>query len=265
VRILRKTNGYPSTPTDGFLVFDGVGTSATDNPLSDGVTTNFYRAFAYDEVPNFSTGANCILVRQVNVTGFSATPRDTAVILRWTNPVSANFAGVAIQQSTKGAPTNAPDGSTVYIGVGTSFTNETLTNTVRYYYAAFAFDATPNYAFGAFTNAIPIDTNAPGNVSNLVAISSNGAVILSWVNPVDADLIGIRIQRKVGVMPTNYEDGVTIFNGLDTTFIDAGLENCTNYYYRAFSFDEVPNYSLGTAVTAMPVRVALSENFENEN
>ena len=263
VRVLRKTTGYPSTPTDGVSVFDGVGTSATDSSLSDGVTTNYYRAFAYDEVPNFSTGTNGLLVRQINVTGFSAAPRDEAVILRWTNPVSAFFAGVTIQQSTNATPTNALDGSTVYVGVGTSFTNAPLTNTVRYYYAAYAFDTTPNFATGVFTNAVPADTNAPGNVTNLVALSSNGAVVLSWVNPVDTDLAGIRIQRKVLTSPTNYSDGITVFDALDSTFTDSGLGNGTNYYYRLFSHDEVPNFASGMSVTSMPLRTLFSESFEN--
>lgn len=263
VRVLRKTMGYPSNTTDGVTVFDGIGTNVTDNPMTDGVGTNYYRAFAFDEVPNFSAGVNGLVARQSGVSGFSATPRDEAVFLRWTNPVSANFAGVTIQQSTNGTPTNALDGSTVYVGTGNNFTNGPLPNAVRYYYAAYAFDATPNYSSGLFTNAMPADTNAPANVTNLVADSSNGTVFLSWVNPGDADLAGVRVQRKIGTSPTNYADGVTVFDGLVANATDTGLTNGTNYCYRIFAHDEVPNYASGIAITSMPLRTLFIETFED--
>jgi len=263
VLIKKKPTGYPSNISDGTTVYNGTGTNTVDSPLTDGWTTNYYRAFAYDEVPNYSAGANAFYAPLPNVTGFSAVPRDGAVVLRWTNPANTNLAGVIIQQSANAMPTNAVAGSTVYVGTGTSFTNASLTNTVTYYYAAYAFDVTPNYSSGVFTNAIPVDTNAPGNVTNLVAVGSNGTVSLSWVNPADADLAGVRVQRKISASPTNYADGVTVYDGLGAACTDTGLTNGTNYCYRVFAYDEVPNFSPGVSITSTPFRVLLTETFED--
>jgi adhesin/invasin len=64
VKILRKTEGYPINPTDGAVVYEGTGTSHTDTGLTN-KTTYYYVAFAHDEVPNYSSGAQA-----------SATPTD---------------------------------------------------------------------------------------------------------------------------------------------------------------------------------------------
>jgi len=262
-RVQRKNNGYPVSSSDGVTVFDGTGTNAVDSPLTDGVTTNYYRVFAYDAVPNYSTGSNILFAPLPNVTGFTASPLNGAVVLRWTNPVTAACAGVRIQQSTSASPSGPLDGITVFQGLGNIFTNSPLTNTIRYYYGAYAFDATPNYSSGAFTNAVPADTNAPSNITGLVASSSNGIVSLTWVNPVDSDLTGIRIQRKFSSAPTNINDGVTVFDGLNTTYTDTGLSNGSNYSYRAFAHDIVPNYASGVSITSMPLRILFTESFED--
>ena len=53
VRILRKTEGYPSSPTDGVLVYSGGGTTHEDTGLTNGVTY-YYRAFSFDWDKNFN-------------------------------------------------------------------------------------------------------------------------------------------------------------------------------------------------------------------
>ena len=56
VKILRKTNNYPSNPTDGTVVYDSDGTNFTDSDLSSG-TTYYYTAFSRDVVLNYSDGS----------------------------------------------------------------------------------------------------------------------------------------------------------------------------------------------------------------
>ena len=53
VRILRKTEGYPSSPTDGVLVYSGGGTIHVDTGLINGVTY-YYRAFSFDWDKNYN-------------------------------------------------------------------------------------------------------------------------------------------------------------------------------------------------------------------
>ena len=56
VRIMRQASGYPVTPSDGILVFDGLASSFNDTGLATG-TRYYYTAFARDVSFNYSSGA----------------------------------------------------------------------------------------------------------------------------------------------------------------------------------------------------------------
>lgn len=56
VRILARTDHYPTNPTDGRLVYQGGATSIVDSGLTEGVRV-FYTNFAADSSNNFSSGA----------------------------------------------------------------------------------------------------------------------------------------------------------------------------------------------------------------
>lgn len=56
VRIMRRTGGYPTSPTDGTLVYDGLATTFLDTGLTNGVTY-YYAAYTYDIHSNFSSGS----------------------------------------------------------------------------------------------------------------------------------------------------------------------------------------------------------------
>jgi hypothetical protein len=53
VKIQRKESGYPSSPTDGATVYDGLDSTVTDSGLTNSVEY-FYRAFTYDFDDNFN-------------------------------------------------------------------------------------------------------------------------------------------------------------------------------------------------------------------
>jgi cysteine-rich repeat protein len=55
-RVVRKLTGFPAGPTDGTVVFDGVGDNRLDIGLTNGVTY-FYSAFAYDGAGNYAAPA----------------------------------------------------------------------------------------------------------------------------------------------------------------------------------------------------------------
>ena len=56
VRIMRRTTGYPSDPSDGVLVYDGTLEAFDNTGLATG-TRYYYTAFARDNVYNYSSGA----------------------------------------------------------------------------------------------------------------------------------------------------------------------------------------------------------------
>lgn len=55
-RIVRKLGGFPSGPSDGTIIFNGLASSTTDGGLTNGVEY-FYGAYAYDVKNNFASGA----------------------------------------------------------------------------------------------------------------------------------------------------------------------------------------------------------------
>ncbi len=262
VKILRKTGNAPTGPTDGTLAYQGTGTSQIDTGLTNG-TTYYYRAFTYDEVPNYSSGmtasgtpaAGPDTTPPGNVSGFTPTPGDSQISLTWTNPTDADFAGVKILRKIGSAPTGPTDGTVAYQGSGTNQVDTGLTNGTTYYFRAFAYDAVPNYSSGVTVSGTPAagaDITAPGDVSGLTATVGDGQISLTWANPTDADFAGVKILRKTGSAPTGPTDGTVSYQGTGTSQVDTGLANGATYYYGAFAYDAVPNYSPGVTISAVP-------------
>ncbi|MBV6492247.1 MAG: hypothetical protein LDLANPLL_00240 [Turneriella sp.] len=107
-----------------------------------------------------------------NVTSFIATAGDTQVVLTWVKPGDADLAGIKVVRKTGSAPVNESDGTEVYNGMGTTYTDTSLINGTTYYYAAFAYDTVANYASGAQASATPVEP-AP---TVLATTPANGAM-----------------------------------------------------------------------------------------
>ena len=162
VRILRKSTGYPASPTDGEIVVNGNGTSYYDGPLSLG-GTYYYTAFSYDTNGNRSDGVSVSgtvwsdVTPPDEVTNFTAQAgaASTSVQLSWTNPTTADFTGTKIIRKQGSAPFSDSDGTVIYDGPGTSKTDTGVTAGVTYYYGAYTHDAWPNYSWGKVVSVTP--------------------------------------------------------------------------------------------------------------
>ena len=102
------------------------------------------------------------------------------------------------------------------------------------------------------------DTNPPAYVSAFTAATGDSQVSLSWTNSTDDDFVGTMIcYRTDGAYPTDHSDGTLVCDrkaapGSEDSFPHPGLQNGTTYYYSAFSYDEVPNYSEAAHASATP-------------
>lgn len=256
VRIVRSSSWYPSTPFDGALIFQGVASSFLNAPVNNG-TRYYYTAFTYNSLGTYSFGANATALPQDTtppspITNFSATPSDRSVSLTWINPSDPSFVGLVVVRSTTAPPATPSGGTSVYNGNGTSHIDSNLNNNVTYYYRVFAFDDVPNFSASTFASATPINIFPPPNITTLTSTSADKRVTLNWSNPSTGDFLGVRIQRKVGSVPTNYLDGTTVYEGNARGFTNTPLVNGLNYYYRIFSYDEIPNYSDGVVTNGVP-------------
>ena len=257
VVVRQKVGSYPTGPADGTSVYSGTGTSASMTGLTNG-TTYYYRAYAKDEVPNYSSAAQDTCVPADTtipgpVTAFIATadPAGKKVNLSWTNPTDADFAGVEVRQKAGSYPTGPADGTSIYSGTGTSASVTGLTNGTTYYYCAYAKDQSLNYSAAAQQTCVPADTTPPAQVTNVVATPNDGQVALSWTNPGDADFAGVRI--KFSTVEYVADQGTSgLYDGTGTSYTHTGRTNGVLIYYTLFTQDNSGNWSAPVQISATP-------------
>ena len=104
----------------------------------------------------------------------------------------------------------------------------------------------------AISGCMAPDKTPPGNVSGFTATAGDKQIVLAWTLPTDADVSGVRIQRKALTFPTSSSDGATAYDGNGATFKDANLDNGTLYCYTAFSYDKSHNFAAGVQASAKP-------------
>lgn len=90
------------------------------------------------------------------------------------------------------------------------------------------------------------EATAPANVTSLVATPGDTEVVLTWTDPVDADLASIEITYDV-----EGSDPVEIAAGVETATI-TGLTNDVEVTFTVKSVDLLGNKSAGVEVASTP-------------
>ena len=97
------------------------------------------------------------------------------------------------------------------------------------------------------------DIYPPAQVTDFNATPALGQIALSWVNPTDIDFAGLVVRRSTSGYPTSPTEGIEVYSGTGNSYTDIGLTDGTTYYYAAFTYDEIPNYSLGVTISGAPL------------
>lgn len=122
-------------------------------------------------------------------------------------------------------------------------------------------DSASNEAFKDFTLTVKEqDVQPPSKPSNFTATPGDGQIKLSWINPEDEDLVGILVLYKNNTYPIDYNDDdailldniINVTPGAEVSILHLGLQNCNQYYYAAFAYDEAGNYSQAAKAMATP-------------
>ena len=101
------------------------------------------------------------------------------------------------------------------------------------------------------------DTTPPGPIVDASVTADDGAALLSWINPSDRDLRGVKVQRQANQPVRRPTDGTTVYDrraspGGRVSFEDTGLANGTTYHYGIFAYDQAGNLSEGVRLEGTP-------------
>ena len=169
-------------------------------------------------------------------TAFSSTAGNAQNVLAWTNPTAPDFAGVKVLRKAGGYPATITDGTVVYTGVGTGYTDVGRTNGVADFYAIFAFDAVPNYSAPATATSTPTLGNvAPAAFTPVVsAITATGCTVTASTTDANSDPLTYKYAVTTSATPPADWTAIAAFTSPQAV---TGLTASTPAYYahvRAF-------------------------------
>lgn len=204
-----------------------------------------------------------------NVYNFIVEPinNGTQIKQSWVNPTNQEFSGRVLYMSKTLDLKNysyydlnnligTGDVSILTDGRGSGFGNDdsiTLSSTIgeKFYFKIFTeFDIQGSIVRdeGITAEVIQEDITPPGNVKFLTQVPLNREILLTWENPTDSDLQGIKVVRKTNNYPNHPDEtgpNIQVFD-LDPSTVelwDTGLVNNVFYYYWLFPYDSNGNYN----------------------
>ena len=129
-----------------------------------------------------------------------------------------------------------------------------LTDGTTYHFFVQSSDASGNSTTSSDQTFTTDADDVPANVSSLTVTEEDTQLTLSWINPSDTDLTGIRGLICTDGYPTSPSDTdcTVIFDGLLTSFIATGLMNDTTYYFGVFAYDAALQFASGALASGMP-------------
>jgi hypothetical protein len=107
------------------------------------------------------------------------------------------------------------------------------------------------------------DSTPPGAVTGFFAEGHLEQIHLSWTNPADPDWVGTVVVRGEEDYPQNVEDGYILYFGTGSSYVDGVVVPGETYYYTAFAYDDVANYSQGVP-SARGMASALERPWQRE-
>ncbi len=239
-------------------------TTCSVSGLQPGINYSF-RIYAYNDM-GCSGASNVVSVTTLREgptppENFKATPLDSSIVLTWyARPGSEFVKNYALYRSETTPFTPDSIEQAIALVTDTTFTDTTLALGKKYYYRLSAVDTLDregDYTETIEAKTIYADQDAPADISDSVAGPHNGYITLKWTNPADKDFAGVRVCMDTTTFPDNKYAGKyvgSIYGGLGAEALLSvpGLVNGKTYYFTLFTFDNVPNYSSGIHLSAVP-------------
>jgi uncharacterized protein (DUF1800 family)/fibronectin type 3 domain-containing protein len=223
-----------------------------DSQVTPG-TTYFYKLAGVNAVgvgtPSSEVGAtvNSAVQPPTAPQSLTANPANAQVILEWGNSANAKSYNV-YRATTPNSPFLSMVASNVTI---TRYIDRAVTVGSTYYYRVAGVNASGIGPTSAMINttvqAIPTIPTAP---LNLTQTSGVAQVTLSWAAPTSANARTYNVFRALG---SGITGGTPIATGLTTTsFVNTGLTNGTDYYYRVVAVNDLGSSPMSNEVKGTP-------------
>ncbi len=168
--------------------------------------------------PSFTLSNN--RTRGVNLTGIAGDGSTTSIMIRY---------------KTVEYPTSITDGSLVFNGTYSSYEHTGLDPNTRYYYRAWAYNNTDG--LWSSPTSHDIITLGPQPPTFNTAKENSTVIHLTDISR-NAYSTTVLIRAKIGSYPSDRNDGLFVCNTTGSTFDHTGLTPASNYYYRAWAYDE---------------------------
>lgn len=221
-----------------------LGTSITeryeDNGLTSG-TSYAYKLTSVDTSGNESNGVTITVTTSLpvdvlppaNVTNLTEIHSASNVTLSWTNPADTDFSKIKVYRNSSLIAT---------LGRASTYNDSGLQSGFNYTYKITTVDSNGNESSGvtiSATTTIPVDSDAPKEITNLIATSTTTTTALSWRNPSDSDFVKVKI----------YKDNVFLTELEGVNYTVTGLTLNTSYTFKLTTFDNEGNESQGVSVS----------------
>ena len=230
--------GFPTSRTNGTVVYDSTGSSTTISSLTENVTY-WFTAWAYNPVSGFYSDGNdtdnaTTIAGAVTPSNLVATRVDhDSISLTWTK--GAEDDETAIRMKKDGYPT-LTTGVEVYNDTAEATTINSLDPASHYYFRAWGYNG--EQFSGSYTYSDNRTTPAPP--SSLLGSIDGTTLTITWVKGTNATTTHLR--NASATYPTDPTDGFFVSNGTGSQKIVTGVSNID--YYRAWSWAEVDGVSL---------------------
>jgi len=217
--VVRKEGSYPTSPSDGTVIYNGTAEEFTDTGLNPG-TAYYYRAWSwapYAYSSSYTQDMNYTYPdapTDLQVTSFN----DTSITISWTKGDGADM-------------TKIYRGDTLVDTVsGTTYTDTGLTPSTLYTYHLYAYDSESGYS--SLTSADISQYTKPSPPHDF-SFSGDQNIYITWSKGTGADYTLIRYRNDS--FPSSIDDGYLLYNGTGTSYYFP--TNNTLLYISAWSYD----------------------------
>lgn len=173
---------YGSTSAYGSSSVDGSGIISHTQVLTGLVPSSTYhfQIIATDAALNSSATLDATFktladnVPPADVTNLQISHTASTIVLTWVNPADVDFTGVRIVRKINSPASTVNDGTQVFSGLTTTFTDSSVTVGVVYYYTIFSVDTSGNLSGGTYRHDLIPSPVTPEVCNNSVDDDGNG-------------------------------------------------------------------------------------------